>query len=113
MQYELRLREQRVLDRQTRQFQAARGAVPPRGGWLRRVRKALGFTAADMAKDLKVSPSMVFQLERSEWNETITLRRLKDVAAAMECTVVYCVVPRRGKFEDQLIEYAKIVARSR
>jgi DNA-binding XRE family transcriptional regulator len=65
--------EERLLDMETRQFQAARRVQRPSGGWLRKVRKAMGYTAAAMAKDLGVSPSMVFQLERSEKNETITL----------------------------------------
>ena len=103
--------EQRVLDMETRQYQAARRVQRPSRGWLRKVRKALGFTAAAMARDLDVSPSMVFQLERSEWKETITLKRLKEVAWSMECELVYCIVPREGNFEDQFMVYAKRLAR--
>jgi len=103
----LRARARRGLDLETRQFQAARRVRPPTGGWLRKVRKTLGLRARTMAVDLKVSPSTIFQLERSEWNETITLKRLKDLAWAMECELVYCVVPREGKFEDQLMVWAK------
>ncbi|MGA3264251.1 MAG: hypothetical protein ABSC47_09425 [Terracidiphilus sp.] len=103
--------EQYVLDMETREFQAARRVQRPLHGWLRKVRKTMGFTATAMAEDLKVSPSMVFQLERSEWKETITLRRLKEVAWSMECELVYCIVPRQGKFVDQLMVYAKQVAR--
>jgi predicted DNA-binding mobile mystery protein A len=102
---------QRALDMETRNYQAARRVQRPLRGWLRKVRKTLGFMAADMAKDLEISPSMVFQLERSEWKETITLKRLKEMAWAMECELVYCIVPREGKFEDQLMVYAKRLAR--
>jgi predicted DNA-binding mobile mystery protein A len=111
MRQELRTREQRGLDLETRQFQAARRVRPPVGGWLRKVRKTLGMHAADMSLDLKVSPSMVFQLERSEWKETITLRRLKEMAWAMGCDLVYCVVPQEGKFEDQMMVYVKRILR--
>jgi predicted DNA-binding mobile mystery protein A len=115
MRGELQTREQRILDLQTRQFQAARWVARPEGGWLRKVRKTLGLMATDMAKDLEVRPSMVFQLERSEWNETITLKRLRDVARSMGCALVYCVVPSRGKFEGQMegqvLEYAQRLAR--
>jgi predicted DNA-binding mobile mystery protein A len=112
MRHELRTREQRELDLATRQFQAARRVLTPEGGWLRMVRKTLGMHAADVAEDLEVNPSLIFQLERSEWKETITLRRLKDVAEAMECVLVYCIVPREGKFENQLEVYVKKVLRA-
>jgi DNA-binding XRE family transcriptional regulator len=70
-------------------------------GMERTVRKALGLRSVDMAEDLKVTPSMVFQLERSEWENSITLRRLQEVARSMECQLVYSIVPMEGKFEDQ------------
>jgi hypothetical protein len=66
-----------------------------------------------MADDLEISPSMVFQLERSERKETITLKRLKEVAWSMECELVYCIVPRVGKFEDQFLVVAKRLARDK
>jgi hypothetical protein len=69
--------------------------------------------ASDMADDLEISPSMVFQLERSERKETITLKRLKEVAWSMECELVYCIVPRAGKFEDQFLVQAMRLARGR
>jgi hypothetical protein len=31
----------------------------------------------------------------------------------MECELVYCIVPREGKFEDQLMVYAKRLARGK
>jgi predicted DNA-binding mobile mystery protein A len=106
-----RLGAQRELDRTARAFLMARRVSRPRGGWLRTVRKALGLMATDMAKDLRVTPSMVFQLERSEWENTITLRRLKEVARAMECELVYAIVPMEGKFEDQGLVWAQRVVR--
>ena len=72
MRGELGTHEQRALDMQTRPYQAARRVQRPLRGWLRKVRKTLGMQASGIAKDLKISPSMVFQLERSEWKETIT-----------------------------------------
>src|SRR5271157_3618180 len=99
--------KQQILDMETREFQAARKVQRPLRGWLREVRKTMGFRAAAMAEDLEISPSMVFQLERSERKETITLKRLRDVARSMECELVYCIVPREGNFVDQLMVYVK------
>ena len=104
---------QRVLDMETREYQAARRVQRPLEGWLRKVRKTMGYMASDMAEDLEISPSMVFQLERSERKETITLKRLKEVAWSMECELVYCIVPRMGKFEDQFLVVAKRLAQKK
>ena len=92
---------------------AARRVQRPLEGWLRKVRKTMGYMASDMAEDLEISPSMVFQLERSERKGTITLKRLKEVAWSMECELVYCIVPRAGKFEDQFLVQAMRLARGR
>jgi predicted DNA-binding mobile mystery protein A len=108
----LRVGAQRELDRTARSYLMARRVNRPRGGWLRAVRKALGLRAVDMAVDLKVTPSMVFQLERSEWENTITLRRLDEVARIMECQLVYAIVPREGKFEDHGLLWAMRVMRA-
>lgn len=72
----------------------------PAGGWLRRVRQALGLSFQRVADRLDVKPQAVHQLEKSESAGTITLRRLDAVAAAMGCRVVYALVPLRGTFDD-------------
>ena len=54
-----------------------------------------------------MSPSAVFQMERSEWKDTITLGRLANAARAMECRLVYSIVPYQGDFEGQAILWAK------
>ncbi|MGA2888888.1 MAG: helix-turn-helix domain-containing protein [Terracidiphilus sp.] len=107
MEWQLRVAAQQDLDKQLKPFLTARRVHRPLGGWLRTVRKALGLSAAAMAKDLRVSPSAVFQMERAEWRDTITLKRLEDAARAMSCKLVYCVVPYEGNFEGQGIMYVK------
>jgi predicted DNA-binding mobile mystery protein A len=107
MEWQMKVVAQRDLDRELRPFLTARRVHRPSGGWLRTVRKALGLSAAAMAKDLKVSPSAVFQMERAEWKDTITLRRLEDAAQAMSCQLVYAIVPYQGNFEGQAIEFVK------
>ncbi|MGA3161385.1 MAG: hypothetical protein ABSC77_09225 [Terracidiphilus sp.] len=107
MEWKMQVIAQRDLDRELRPFLIARRVHRPSGGWLRTVRKALGLSAAAMAKDLRVSPSAIFQMERSEWNDKISLRGLKDSARAMSCEVVYAIVPYQGNFEGRAIENTK------
>ena len=70
--------------------------VRPTAGWLRAVRETLGLTLADLAKRLKVTPPAVRSFEQAEAEDRITLASLRRTAAAMDCELVYVLVPRSG-----------------
>lgn len=67
----------------------------PRDGWIRALRDALGMSSSQLAKRMNVSPQMVRKLEKNEVARTITLASLYRVAEALECGVVYAIVPRK------------------
>lgn len=46
-----------------------------------------------LAARLRVSPPAVAKLERSELDNTISIGKLSEVAAALDCTLVYTLVP--------------------
>lgn len=69
-------------------------AAPSRG-WLRAIRQALGMTARQFAKRLGVVPSRVVALEKAETHGSLTLKSLREAAEAMDCMLVYAVVPKR------------------
>ncbi|MEO5926512.1 MAG: mobile mystery protein A [Bryobacteraceae bacterium] len=71
-----------------------RFAVPVRG-WIKAIREALGMTTAQLAKRLGVKQPSVVALEQSEAKGSIELATLRRVAAALDCTVVYALVPNR------------------
>lgn len=68
--------------------------TPPRAGWLRAIRDALGMPARHMAEELGVRTSAVFAMEHSEQAGTIRLDTLRRGADALGCDVVYALVPR-------------------
>ncbi len=90
----------RELERQLRPYRRALKNRRPRVGWLRAVRQALAIPAEDIARYINLSTKMVFQLERSEQMKKITLGRLEKMARAMNCDLVYAVVP----WERSLVE---------
>jgi transcriptional regulator with XRE-family HTH domain len=92
----------RDLERQLRPYRKAVKNRPPSVGWLR-ARQAMAMPAEDIARYMKLSPKMVFQLERSEVKKTITLERMQEMARAMKCDLVYAVVP----WERSLVEVAE------
>jgi predicted DNA-binding mobile mystery protein A len=65
----------------------------PKEGWIRTARKALGMSGAQLARRLNISRQHVAQNERNELSRAITLRTLDEMAAAMNCRVVYAIVP--------------------
>ena len=83
-------------------------ARPPRG-WLRAIRDALGLTTMQLAKRLGVSQPRVVALEKGEVDETVTLASLRRAAEAMDCQLVYAMVPNRP-LVDMIKERAQVKA---
>jgi predicted DNA-binding mobile mystery protein A len=67
----------------------------PVRGWIKAVRDALGMTTAQLAKRLGVTQPSVVAMEQSEAKGTIELATLRRVAEALDCTLVYALVPNK------------------
>lgn len=99
------------LDTRLRPIAELRAAMAaPRGGWLRAVRKALGMSTEDVAERLGVTRSSVARMEASEQRETIQLDTLRRVAQAMDCELVYVLIPRTS-LEHSVQQQRSIAAR--
>ena len=66
----------------------------PRGGWIRAIRDALGMTTRQLAARMGVAQSRIVALEKAEANGATTLKSLRDAAEALNCTLVYALVPK-------------------
>lgn len=78
--------------------------LPPRGGWISAIRKALGISGSVLAQRMGVSQSAEAQFEKSEKQRNITLQTLEKAAAALNADLVYAIVPRKslqGTLEDR------------
>jgi len=100
----LREKARMDLEGQLRPFRRARKARRPSQGWLRAMRQATGISVREIAEHMKFTPKMVFQMERSEQQDTITLERLGEMARAMQCDLVYGIVPWHRSIEDRAME---------
>jgi predicted DNA-binding mobile mystery protein A len=92
------------LERDLRPFYKARNVGVPDIGWLRQVRQVSGITASDVAGRMRVTQKSVFRLEMAEKSGTITLKALRRAADALECDVVYAVVPRERTLYSKAVE---------
>lgn len=72
----------------------------PAHGWLRAVREALGLSFDDVAKKARMPRQHIGRFEKYEVMEKITLASLRRVAEAMDCELVYVVLPKRGTFTE-------------
>ncbi len=88
----------------------SRFAVPSKG-WIRAIRDALGMSALQLGARLGVKPQSVADLEKSEAYGTIQLKTLRKVAEALDCTLVYALVPS-SSLEDAVQTRAREIARN-
>jgi len=66
--------------------------MPP-VGWLKTIRGALGLTASQLAKRMKLQTSDVLHLEKREASNSATLASLDRAARALNCRLVWSIIP--------------------
>ncbi len=87
-----RIARQRLDERLLAFKPESRFAVPPKG-WIRAIRDALGMSALQLGTRLGAKPQSVADVEKSEAYGTIQLKTLRKAAEALDCTLVYALVP--------------------
>ena len=78
----------------------------PNKGWIRALRDALGMSGADLARRMGVSQQRVPAIERGEQDMTIKLDTLMRAAHALDCKLVYALVPRTS-LDDMVHDQAR------
>lgn len=104
---DLRIRQ---LDEALSPFRAASGRSPPREGWAKAVRTALGMSLRQVAERAGLSKTAIRSVEVNEGQGTVQLDSLRTVAEAMDCDLVYAFVPRHGTLERTLDRQAERLA---
>lgn len=100
------------LDHRFKKIGPAEQFAAPVRGWVRAIRQGLGMSTAQLARRLGIKQPSVVALEQSEVKGTIELATLRRVAEALDCTVIYALVPRKP-LESMVRERARGVARRR
>jgi predicted DNA-binding mobile mystery protein A len=104
----LRLKQ---LDRSLGPYRAAGKILRPPKGWIRAIRQALGVSSGELARRLGTSRQLPLQLERGEAADSITLRSLRGVADALDCDLVYALVPRADSMQELIETRARAEAK--
>lgn len=87
-------------------LQEIRFCDKPNKGWIRAIRLALGMTVRQLSERIGISQQSATKLEQNEAIETITLKSLRKVASALDCKLVYAIVPNEGSLEDIIKQQA-------
>lgn len=87
-------RARQMLDKRLNELPPPSTFAPPRAGWIRAVRDALGMSAAQLGRRMGVSGATVSQIEANEREGGVRMSTLRRAAEAMDCTLVYALVPR-------------------
>ena len=100
------------LDRTLVPYRNLVGLARPKLGWIRAIREALGMSSPQLAKRLRIKAAQsVEDMQKDEASGAITLQTLKRVADALNCQLVYALVPRKS-LHDILRDRATEISRS-
>ncbi|MCA3585234.1 MAG: mobile mystery protein A [Methylocystis sp.] len=81
----------------------------PSAGWIKAIRQALGMTTAQLGRRIGVSQPRVVELEQAEADRSVTLKSLERAAEALNCRLVYALVPNEP-LETRVQRQAEAVA---
>ena len=83
----------------------------PRLGWVRAIREALGISSPQLARRVGIKAAQsVEDMQKDEVSGVIKLQTLHKLARALDCELVYALVPRKSLEEirrDQATAVAK------
>ena len=102
----------REIDRRFRNTDLAAARPHPRSGWIRSIRDALGMSQQALGSRLGITRAAIAKLERAELSGGITVAKLTQVAGALDCTLVYALVPNTS-LEDTVQRRARQIAAKR
>jgi predicted DNA-binding mobile mystery protein A len=85
-----------------------RAVKRPTAGWLKAIRRGCGFTILSVAKRIGVSRQAYSQFEGREAAGTISLENLSRAARALDCDLIYFLLPRKEIAES----FAVLAARN-
>lgn len=104
-----KLQLQHLNDRMEKFSILSQVALPP-NGWIKAIRTTLGMSLQQLGNKLSITRQSAQDIERREKDGSISLKALKETAAAMDMQLVYGFVPKDGTLEKLIENKAKELA---
>lgn len=98
------LSQRRIVQQKIERFSKLNEPLPP-SGWIKAIRGSLGLTIRQLADRIGVGHGSLNQIEKREPAKRVTLESLERAAQAMDCKLVYAIIPiKSGETLDNIIE---------
>ncbi len=105
--------QKRIVQQKLDQLSRLNEPMPP-SGWIKAIRGSLGLSIRQLAERVGVGHGSINQLEKREPKKRVTLESLENAARAMDCKVVYAIVPQEsGATLDDIIRNRAVAAASK
>lgn len=112
MRSEDRAMARKHLDKKLALLRESRDFLRPPKGWVKAIREALGMTASQLGRRIGVATPRIYEIEKAELSGSLTLSSLERAAHAMDCQLVYAIVPRQP-LQEMVEQSALLEARKR
>jgi predicted DNA-binding mobile mystery protein A len=109
---QIRARSRAALDLRFDEMRPTARFAPPVRGWIKALRQAIGMSSSQLARRLGVKQPSVIEMEQSEMKGTIQLATLRRAAEALDCTLVYVLIPNKP-LKTMVRDRARRLARRR
>ena len=96
----LRNLQREQLDAQYERLQPLFLVQNPPGGWLRSIREALGMRLSQAGDRMGITRQSFSELEKREKEGSISMQKLAETAQALDCKLVYAIIPKEGSLES-------------
>jgi len=106
MEKQLSVIQLRQFEERLEKFRQLASVDPPKDGWINALRQALGITTEQLAGRMGVTRQAVLQVEAAERKRQVTWASLRKAADAMDCEVVFALVPR-GSINQVLLRQGR------
>jgi predicted DNA-binding mobile mystery protein A len=105
--------QRNIVEKKISKFSKLNEPAPP-SGWVKAIRGSLGITVRQLADRMGVGHGSISQLEKREQKKKVTLELLERAAAAMDCKLIYAIIPREaGVTLEDIIERRAIETASK
>lgn len=85
--------------------------APPPTGWIKAVRTAIGMSLQQLSNRLSITRQSVQEMEQREKDGSLTIKSLRETAAALDMQLVYGFVPKDGSLDALIDRKAKELAK--
>lgn len=107
-----RKRDRRILDARLKSMPPVSAFRVPQDGWIKSIRQALGMSATDLGNRIGIAKQSILALEKSESEGRAQIDSLKKAAEAMDCTLVYALLPNSSLENFVQIQIQKLATKN-